>query len=221
MRIDPARYLFVRLFIRKNGYFRLENIGYEIDIPDKEAACKELCSFKPFIGSLAQSDRETTPVNNVIIIEDNSPLRSRSTQASTSALQIEDFPHTDDTQEDIDTVTLGQFAEDGTSLRERSDVDELCSMVTLEELKGIAKDLKVSPPKEQKKGKTTAWTRSTIIECLKKHTTSQSTLFSAAAAVSSKKSSIQKQSTLSLNFGANGQKRRQSDLLVHRRKCTF
>lgn len=45
---DQARYLFVRLYIRKNGYFRVANLGYEKDIADMSAACAELCSFAPF-----------------------------------------------------------------------------------------------------------------------------------------------------------------------------
>lgn len=40
---DPARYLFVRLFSRKNGWFRVSRIGYHDELVDVQAAVDEIC----------------------------------------------------------------------------------------------------------------------------------------------------------------------------------
>ena len=64
-------------------------------------------------------------------------------------------------QTSVDDIEgLGKFAEDAAGLIERNDLDELMHMATLDELKAIAKDFQLSPPKVKKLGKivTTAWT---------------------------------------------------------------
>lgn len=42
--VDPARYLFVRLFSRKNGWFRVAKLGYHDELVDVQAAVDEICN---------------------------------------------------------------------------------------------------------------------------------------------------------------------------------
>lgn len=44
--VDPARYLFVRLFSRKNGWFRVSRIGYHDELVDVQAAVDEICETR-------------------------------------------------------------------------------------------------------------------------------------------------------------------------------
>jgi Fanconi-associated nuclease 1 len=192
---DPARYLFVRLFIRKNGYFRHCNISYERDIPDLKAACAELCSFRSF-----DDRRDCTPDGKEIIVIEDSPVLSQDGFASTSALKVEDAPH-------VKQDTLGRFALDESHIKARSDVDELCGMLTLDELKVLAKDFKVSPPKS-KDFKASSWTRESIVSALKKQTSNQTTLFSSTTSGKGKNKAVWSKQT-----GKSGQ----NDVLIKKR----
>ena len=56
--IDPARYLFVRLFSRKNGWFRVSRIGYHDELVDVQAAVDEICE------TTAPAESSTSARNN-------------------------------------------------------------------------------------------------------------------------------------------------------------
>jgi hypothetical protein len=149
---DPARYLWVRLFIRKNGYFRLTNLSYERDIPNLQDAVRELCAFRPL------NQRHSTPENErtYILVEDSPTPTQGEIFASTSAVTLDAL----DAQR-----TLGRLALDQTHLEARRDVDELAHLLTLDELKALAKDFKVSPPKG-KDSRAGSWTvRSSLCGC--------------------------------------------------------
>ncbi|KAL8293066.1 hypothetical protein RQP46_000760 [Phenoliferia psychrophenolica] len=63
-----ARYLFIRLYLRKHDFIRVRTIGYERDISDVDAACSALCSRTPTAGPssvidlTADSDDEDKPM---------------------------------------------------------------------------------------------------------------------------------------------------------------
>ena len=111
-------------------------------------ACRELCSFSSFASESLYTSGNSA--DDSILIPD-SPVPKGKGKAKAALFDR-------DLSEEI--PGLGRFAEDGTALKERADVDELCSLVTLDELKAIAKDFNLPIPKVLKKGKhiSIAWT---------------------------------------------------------------
>lgn len=215
----PARYLFIRLFVRRKGFFRLSTlIRYSRDVPDVHQAARELCAYTSF-EQAERAKRETTPPQRVVIVIDGSPeskpvKRDPSEQpaASTSAVTIEG------SERDYESA-LGAFAENENQLFQRADLEELAAMVSLDELKTLARQMNLDPPKVTRNGKpiTVGWTRASIIKGLRHQSKGQATLFNfSSTATTSRKGTTTRKRTLSLQYSEVGAKRTQADLVAHK-----
>lgn len=182
----------MRLFARKNGWFRVSKLKYADELGNVQNAVDELSTFvlsTPSAGiSEGQSDSSFT-------LEESHYANA---EAGPSVLTIPSSPvrpgyiTIDDTDEElakddaIDPLTnrrcnevikdyqdfgLSRFAINEKILAERSNIDDLLALLSLDELKDLGKELKIS-------GKTT---RSTLIEAILRISSSQSTLTSMFA----------------------------------------
>lgn len=223
----PARYLFIRLFVRRRGYFRVNSLTrYARDVPDVKAACAELCSFDSFDSEIHnRKERESTPPSRAVIVLDGSPVQQPT--ASTSAVTLDSNATPNADPECVYDRALGKFAQDEATLVHRSDLDELAGMVTMDELKSLTRHMNLAPPKIQKNGKTIPvnWTRASLVQALKKQSTGQSTLFNFAASSSTtttitkatqQPQQPQQRRSLSLAFSVAGKKRSQADFVVQK-----
>lgn len=217
-----ARYLFIRLFVRRPGYFRTATLTrYARDVPDINASCQELCAFASLATEQRAQRQVTPPKQRTVIVIDGSPevktftspLEAEQPPASTSQLALD--AHERDVQ-----ANLGVFAEDQTNLYKRANLEELAKLVSVEELKVVAKQMNLSPPKIKKNGKlvTIPWTRHTITKALRSQSSGQSTLFNLASSAPTQMSGGIKQQhrSLALSFSMAGKKQSQTDLIVHK-----
>ena len=171
---DEARYLFVRLFSRKNGWFRVAKLAYCDEIANMQRTVEELCLAPGQSLPLPEDYRDTpTPMpveagpsrltsqapSEYILIDDdddnegaegqsdeikrddgNHALAEASTSANVSLIAEEPIdPLVNRTLEAIEKdkqdFGLSRFAINEKILAERADVDELLSMLSLDELK--------------------------------------------------------------------------------------
>lgn len=241
----PARYLFIRLFVRRRGFFRLSTLTrYGRDVPDVSDAARELCAFTTFSAQRQQQrQREVTPPppcptrRKHVIVIDGSPetppaaaVQCKRRSDPSQQQQQQEEPHLqsiastsavtlDDLAEAHHQDALGAFAQDGRDLFARADLQELAAMVSMDELKTLAKQMKLDPPKIKKQGKevTVAWTRASVVQALASQSTGQSTLFSFAASSSAKTANTNATTrTLSLAFSGKGTKMTQAHLAAHK-----
>lgn len=181
---DEARYLFVRLFSRKNGWFRVVKLAYCDEIANMQQTVNELClapgeslsdlatptpEARPKAASRASSSTSEgsssskRDASEIIVIDDDEDEGEEEEEevdegpsdeihhcvASTSALPSAPIdPLVDRPIPEIasDTLEFGlsRFAISERILALRSDVDELLSLLSLDELKLLGKEVRVS-----------------------------------------------------------------------------
>lgn len=158
-KIDEARYLWMRLFLRKPNWHRVDDIGYESDIADLEGACANLCALID-ISSASSQTASPEPVAGP-----SKPRASPPSKANDSGF----IDLTEDTDDDEDVVMasksikktrlqaeMEQEEADYTRLAwdeqrlAQQPIEALLSLLTIEELKAVGKLMKVAP-----KGKNT------------------------------------------------------------------
>lgn len=118
--------------MRKPGWFRLENIGYENDIGDLEGAVKTLCQKKIQSASMKAEDENAAA----------GPSRSKNVDIDLTM---------DDDEEDIpkdESGSVSDFSrlainEEGLRLLENA---EILNLLDSEELESLAKRMKVTVP---------------------------------------------------------------------------
>lgn len=167
---DPARYLFVRLFSRKNGWFRVSKIGYHDELVDVQAAVDEICETNAptsdgtttveersepeagpsgTSGSVVPSSSQHQDVGDsgIILIDsdDEDPKagkgKAKSLAKSKKVGKLEGAKDplsnrpVKEVKKEIQDFGLTRFAINERILAERNDVDELLSLLSLDELK--------------------------------------------------------------------------------------
>lgn len=159
-RPDEARYLFVRLFLRKNGWFRVRALDYSAEIGDVAKACEEMCAVAAAEGAedatLPPSPSPKAPQLSaspeVIDLDgDDDDEAPSAIPAKLLAKAADRTPA--EKPEPRPTALLGvsttalqfgrdesgegleHFAWDTEVLRARADVDEVLAMLSLDELK--------------------------------------------------------------------------------------
>ena len=156
---DEARYLFVRLFSRKNGWFRLAKLGYHDEVADMKRTVDELCGLLQ--GSQLQVPEDFADIKDEdkgmqagpsTIIIPSSPVISESgivVIASDTEDEVEDRKgkkrakdidplsnrSIQEIKQDEHSFGLSRFAISEEILASRADIDELLSMLSLDELK--------------------------------------------------------------------------------------
>ncbi|GAA96728.1 uncharacterized protein L969DRAFT_20070 [Mixia osmundae IAM 14324] len=274
-----ARYLFVRLFIRKHVWHRASQIGYADEIADVARACHELSQPVSELPEASPGlDREVTPApemgtgttyfNPIVLV---SP--SRTASAAIAARRRPAAPATPERVRTIESVmagddsfltsgnagepisiddspqrppsrpaprpmqsapsaspstssqaelpewarTLGpgakrnddpaivRFARDEQVLREQDDLPALLAMLSLDELKLIAKEMRISK---------SGTTRDSIIKALSRSATSQTTLSFLPKRSPSLETKTSGSPQLSLKFDEKGRTLCQGEIMV-------
>ena len=156
--VDAARYLFVRLFSRKNGWFRTKKLAYFDEIGDMQKTVDELCRTSIGKGSLEESQGRldvdivkradgvtaglipTTSVTSagIALVEEIQIIGDRDTGAASRTMEITDplvNRPLNEMKKDMHEFGLSRFAINEGILAERADVNELLSLLSLDELK--------------------------------------------------------------------------------------
>jgi Fanconi-associated nuclease 1 len=174
--VDPARYLFVRLFARKNGWFRVARLGYHDELVDVQAAVNEICNTigpgeeKPVSavedphtqicvagpsGTSAQAQQETYSLLDESIVitidsdeeeaciikkeraKDVSSKLDKSVDKGKGRVAVDPMSNRPlkEVKKEQKDFGLTRFAINEQILAERNDVDELLSLLSLDELK--------------------------------------------------------------------------------------
>lgn len=297
---DPARYLFVRLFSRKNGWFRVARLGYHDELVDVQAAVDEICNTTATI-SCAQAEASTSSTNlaeknqspdevmgnsdngngpdviddrdasggqsssrnaaataataapdpsrllgkhrsssSIICIEsDDEALKTplagtngssgsnRLIQSSNTTKSIKNRSKTKDDniktgklsdplsnrsiaeiKKDTEDFGLTRFAINEQTLARKNDIDELLSLLSLDELKVLGKDLRIASHYT---------TRSVIIEAIRKTSSNQSTITSMFAVSAANAKAKAEAALLTIT---NGRRRLTSSLIGEGSKGT-
>lgn len=166
----------MRLFSRKNGWFRISRLAYTDEIGDLQPAANEICSYEDLSAKTEPMEPEAGPSSprqpnlSVIIIDDD----DFGDEHKPVLLDVDPLTNrpVDEVKREIETFGLSRFGINEKILADRSDIDELLALLSLDELKALGKDLKIG-------GKTT---RSTLIAAIKQNASNQSTLTSMFAA---------------------------------------
>jgi hypothetical protein len=115
MIVDEAKYLFIRLYLRKHKFIRLGQIDYEKDITDLEAACQSLWDFTELASDAADADLTSVDpagmaAANVVDIITPRPAVSApaSGPSTTKSAKVEmlDLTMSEDEQEDNENASL-------------------------------------------------------------------------------------------------------------------
>jgi Fanconi-associated nuclease 1 len=141
---DEARYLFVRLFLRKNGWFRVSGLAYESDISNMNAACAELCEtiaapsapVSPALSrssSSSSSAKAKTPeifdVDSEELLPAVDPLSGQAPGRLGVSTEASQFGVSNLEEE------LRHFAWNESRMSDEGAIDEIVTMLGLEELK--------------------------------------------------------------------------------------
>ena len=176
----------MRLFARKNGWFRLAKLKYWDEIGNLQAATDELCiASAPASETDSVAEVDAAHSKDMPEVGPSSPItRSpllphiivlQDTDEEDAELAKAKDPLTDrplrEVEQELQDFGLSLFAISEKQLAERADVTELLNLLSLEELKELAKQLKIT-------GRTT---RATIIEAIMRSASSQSTITSMFA----------------------------------------
>ena len=137
---DPARYLFVRLFLRKQAWFRVAQLGYEDELTDVPSAVTELCQ----VGSSATDMKTSTAASSSVVLDVDIELDDDGWERIPPELLVASAP----TQfllgssalvaqfgRDESGDGLERFAFNEQALKERGDVDAALTMLSVDELK--------------------------------------------------------------------------------------
>lgn len=135
---DAARYLFVRLFSRKNGWFRISRLGYYDEIGDMTIAANEVCQYEEPDEPVAGPSVSPSPAPSEIIAIDDDDEDEHKKPIDVDG-DLDTDPMTNRTVEEVKKdekdFGLSRFAINEKILAERSDIDELLSLLSLDELK--------------------------------------------------------------------------------------
>lgn len=140
VRADQARYLFVRLYLRKSAWIRLRGIDYERDIEDLERACGALWEQVAFTPS-----RLPTPPPPPPVVEECKP-------AAVNYPDMIDLTGDDD-DEDVMVPLKEEEAADLTAMALGKDQlalespEVILGLLSIDELVALGKRMKVNPGK--------------------------------------------------------------------------
>ena len=141
--IDAAKYLLIRLCLRKSGkWHRLNSLKYQHELGGEIATALEtLCVYPRQCSTderpIKQEEREIIDLtlDDIDTIKPSFPLLEQSmTEAGPSSIKIEDLSLSEQPCGD-----LSFFAQDHT----HAELSELLECLTLEELRRVAKDMKI------------------------------------------------------------------------------
>ncbi|GAA6012142.1 hypothetical protein JCM11491_001762 [Sporobolomyces phaffii] len=175
-----SRYLFMRLFLRKHGWIRLNGIGYENDITDLQSACQALWKVIEFTPSPPAVDRKEEELK--AIAGPSTPTKPPAPPVDPSVIDLtlsddgdENKPlekarrkkRLGECEEEDQQTDLSRLAEDKEVLAVE-DPEVALGLLTMDELVGLGKRMKVTLPA----GKSTRgeWTKALL------RTSNQSTL---------------------------------------------
>ncbi|GAA5933114.1 fanconi-associated nuclease 1 [Sporobolomyces koalae] len=217
-----SRYLYMRLFLRKHGWIRLDGIGYENDITDLEAACQALwkvIEFTPSPSATEPKEEEVQPVPRPS--ETVAPSIAGGPEVIDLTLSDDEDEPTlhrppkkrrrlGDCEEEDERMDLRRLAEDKDDLAVE-DPQVALSLLTSDELVGLGKRMKVSLPT----GKTTRgeWTKALL------RTSNQSTLsffpkVGHSAANQGKGKAEKEKAGIGVGYDAKGNKLKQSTIVA-------
>ncbi|ORY75355.1 VRR-NUC domain-domain-containing protein [Leucosporidium creatinivorum] len=198
-----ARYLFVRLYLRKSSWIRLRGISYERDIDDLNAACQALWERVDFAPPRPPTPPPAPPV-------DVKPVKVE--EPGVIDLTGDDD---DDEEEEPKPLVVVEEEPDLSSLamgREQlalEDSEVILGLLSLEELVALGKKMKVNPGK----GSRREWTQGLL------KTSNQSTLSFFASPVLSTKgkgkenSDVKPLGSFGVGFDAKGNKLKASNVV--------
>ncbi|GAA5911667.1 fanconi-associated nuclease 1 [Sporobolomyces salmoneus] len=214
-----SRYLFMRLFLRKHGWIRLDGIGYENDVKDLESACRDLwqkieftpsppaveetkseLKLEPFSRSSSSKVEDPNVIDLTMSDDEEEDLRTRGTRPTEKKKKLGDC------EEDDSNMDLTRLAEDKEVLAVE-DPEIALSLLTMEELVALGKRMKVSLPA----GKTTRgeWTKALL------RTSNQSTLsFFPSQTSTSNAKGKGKQVGFGVGYDTKGNKLKQSSVVA-------
>lgn len=133
---DEAKYLYVRLFLRKSLHFRLDQLNYEREIGDAGEAAKELSKafndIEPESNAALTLDSEGWEVIPPELLSDASP-RAEPTRLESTLAKVKEIEPSFDTAENA--MGLDRLGMDENSLVKGENLDLVFEMVSLEELK--------------------------------------------------------------------------------------
>lgn len=147
MHVDPAKYLLTRLCLRKPGkWHRLSSLRYQHELGENIMAILEmLCvSSKPNTTEHCEIKQEEQEIIDLTLHEmdlqdamkpPQAPLLEPKVEAGPSSIKIEDIP-------EQPCEDLSFFAQDHTY----AGLPELLNCLSLEELRQLAKDMKIRKP---------------------------------------------------------------------------
>jgi Fanconi-associated nuclease 1 len=146
--VDPAKYLLIRLCLRKPGkWHRLSSLRYQHELGEKimtalEMLCVSSKSYSTEQHAIKQEEREIIDLTlDEMQLQDTTkpplipPLEQLKTEAGPSSIKIEDIseqPYGD----------LSFFAQN----HSYAELPELLECLSLEELKQLAKNMKIRTP---------------------------------------------------------------------------
>lgn len=156
---DQARYLFIRLYLRKDQWIRLQNIGYENDIEDLQAACEALWqtiiftpedeNVKPELdlkpGIALNSSSRALPIPVPVPVAAHSPGYIDLT-ADSDEEDDKPEPRTVEQEEEELEPDLTRLAYGRDDLLQ-ADPSIVMGLLSLEELVTLGKKMKVNPGK--------------------------------------------------------------------------
>ncbi|KAK4698649.1 fanconi-associated nuclease 1, partial [Phenoliferia sp. Uapishka_3] len=177
------RYLFVRLYLRKRGWFRVSSIGYESDISDLHRAVATLSAHVPVAGP---SKLKPASDPNVIDLTESDD-ESEEGDVSGELEGVDDF---------------SRFAFDESTLAAGSPAD-LLKLLTGEEIVDLGKRMKVSAKKGTRRDYTAGLLK----------TSNQSTLSFFTQAAKGKGNGKVSTPTLGLKYDGKGNKAQQSSVV--------
>lgn len=142
VQIDAAKYLLIRLCLRKSGkWHRLNSLKYQHELGEEIATALEtLCIYpKQCLTEghpIKQEEREIIDLtlDEIDTTEPSFPLSQSTAEAGPSSIKLEDLSLSEQPCGD-----LSFFAQDHT----HAELSELLGCLSLEELRRVAKDMKI------------------------------------------------------------------------------
>ncbi|GAA5968795.1 hypothetical protein JCM3765_001268 [Sporobolomyces pararoseus] len=212
-----SRYLFMRLFLRKHGWIRLDGIGYENDIKDLTSACQALWQKIEFTPSPPAVEPKREESDFKPVAGPSTPPKVKIPEPDSNVIDLtlsddeEDFKPVSpkrkkklgDCEFEDQNTDLSRLAEDKEVLAVE-DPEVALSLLTMDELVALGKRMKVTLPA----GKTTRgeWTKALL------RTSNQSTLsFFPSSSYSKGKG---KEIGFGVGYDSKGNKLKQSSVVA-------
>ncbi|KAK4048785.1 hypothetical protein OIV83_004551 [Microbotryomycetes sp. JL201] len=158
-----SRYLFVKLYLRKDAWIRQSNIGYETDVKDVALTCQDLCreivftppaqddtDAKPHApGSIKKEEKDSVEKNSNFIDltgdDDDEDLDEPQVKDAAPKTRLTRSIMTVDADDDDGEGDLTRLALDKEFLLQEEDPETVLNLLTIDELVSLGKRMKVNP----------------------------------------------------------------------------